>query len=186
MARPTATDFFHNMRFGVDLANSSFLAGGWPAGFSACTTPEASNEAVEYREGQQVYTQKFPGLPTMNDLTLSKGVVLSRNQFYDWMFSTIEGGVGYRADVIITHYHRSALPGFGGFGTANTTSIPDGSVANRKYSCYEAFPIRCKVAGDLDATSSDVSVSELDISYEYFSIADDAGVISVAIPIAIP
>ena len=119
-----------------------------------------------------VYTQKFPGLPTMSDLTLSKGVVLQRNQFYDWMFSTIEGAAGYRAAVIIAHFHRAALPGFGGIGANNATTIPDGKVPYRQYTCTEAFPIRCKVAADLDATASDVSVSELDIAYEAFSIAD--------------
>ena len=168
MARPTASDFLHNMRFGVRTANTQYLAGG----FSACSTPEASNEAVEYREGQQVYTQKFPGLPTMSDLTLSKGVVLLANAFYDWMFSTIEGAATYRDEIVIAHFHRAALPGFGGINADNATAISDNATPRREYTCTNAFPIRCKVAADLDATSSDVSVSELDVAYEAFSIAD--------------
>jgi phage tail-like protein len=171
MARPTASDFFHNMRFGVRTAQTTYLEGG----FSACSTPEASNEAVEYREGQQVYTQKFPGLPTMSDLTLSKGVVLQANAFYNWMFSTIEGAGTYRDDIVIAHFHRGALSGFanGGLNAANNASaISDDGIPRREYTCNEAFPIRCKVASDLDATSSDVSVSELDIAYESFYIID--------------
>jgi phage tail-like protein len=159
------------MRFGVKTANTDYLA----AGFSACSTPEASNEAVEYREGQQVYTQKFPGLPTMSDLTLSKGVVLTGNQFYNWMFAVIEGAATYRDEIIIAHFHRAALAGFQNAdlsGADNASAIANDATPRREYTCTNAFPIRCKVAADLDATSSDVSVSELDIAYEAFSIAN--------------
>jgi len=176
MARATNSDYFHSMRFFVTTTNTnggaSPLPGSGPsvAGFNACTTPEVSQEAVEYKEGHFVYTRKYPGVPTMSDVTLSRGVALKDTALYTWMMTCVEGAPEYRTDVIITHYHRQALPGFQGIGKVSTDiATKDQPVSNRQYILHEAFPIRCKIAGDLDATSSDVSISELDISYENFT-----------------
>lgn len=180
MARPTSTDYFHSMRFFVTTVTNGGLtplpgSGPAAAGFNACTTPEVSQEAVEYKEGHFVYTRKFPGVPTMSDVTLSRGVALKDTALYTWMMTCVEGAPEYRTDVIITHYHRQALPGFQGIGKPSGDVIVTGlqPVSNRQYLLHEAFPIRCKIAGDLDATSSDVSISELDVSYENFTVVEN-------------
>ena len=178
MARASATDYLHSMRF---FARTTGHGGYNPfanpaeAGFSTCTTPEASMDAVEYREGHFIYTRKQPGLPTMADITLTRGVVLVDTAFYDWVFQTIEGGPEYRVDLTIEHFHRDAMPGFQLGQNANQSGIKPGTTPQRKYVVAEAFPIRCKIAGDLDATASDISVSEIDVSYESFSISTDLG-----------
>jgi hypothetical protein len=82
--------------------------------------------------------------------------------------SIVAHGEGeYRADIEIYHYNRSvlqkAVPNWAG-GTE-----PTGGYGGRKYTLHEAFPIRCKIAGDLDASSSDISVQEIDVAFEYFS-----------------
>jgi len=182
-ARPVASDFLHSMRFHVVTVDqaASFVPTGrseqmGEAGFNQCTTPEATVEAVEYKEGTYVYTRKYPGNPTMSDISLMRGVARSDSTFWDWLRIVIEGEGEYRSDVDIKHYHRNEFlqrnrpPNA---GDDNFTSITTESVEPaRVYHIKQAFPIRHKVAGDLDATSSEISIMELDLSYEFFEVEE--------------
>lgn len=185
MARPAATDFLHSMRFhvttdgalGAGLAPETFGA-NVPAGFMSCTTPEATTEAVEYREGQFNYPMKFPGNTTVSDVTLQKGVAPSSSNFWNWLRVVIEGSGEYRTTMTIKHFNRSVLTNARPTATtssksqAESVAAKNDAKASRSYILYEAFPIRHKVAGDLDASSSDISVQELDVAYEYFDVED--------------
>jgi phage tail-like protein len=141
------------------------------AGFTQVTVPEATMEAVEYREGIYVYTRKFPGIPTMNDLTFSRGVARLDSTFWDWMRKTIEGSGEYRVDLSIRHFHRDTALNreFPAVGTVNKTQINIETPANT-YLVKEAFPMRHKAAADLDATASEISIMELDVSFEHFEV----------------
>jgi phage tail-like protein len=176
----------HSMRFQVTaqkadasvLLSPTLLAGdGRPqAGFSAVTTPEVSSEPVDYREGTFVYARKYPGAPTIADITLSRGVTRGDSTFWDWMRQVVEGVGGsgeYRADLTISHYHRKealdkGLPASTPPPAANLNI--DTSTPARQYFVHEAFPIRHKVAADLDATASEISIMELDVSFEWFEL----------------
>jgi hypothetical protein len=62
MARAQSDDFLHSMRFWVNVAagpggTSKPDLLGAEAGFSAVTVPEMTVEAVEYKEGQYIYTR---------------------------------------------------------------------------------------------------------------------------------
>jgi len=184
MARAKATDFLHSFRFhvvvnGFGATTSPVLQTGGDkpqAGFNACSTPEASEESVEYREGHYIYTRKYVGIPSVADITLSRGVAMTDGTFWQWMKRCIEGNEEYRADVDIKHFHRDAKD--------QTTSSPINQTAMSVgagagvgdglgaivYHLHEAFPTRHKVAGDLDSTASEVSIQELDLAYEYFDI----------------
>jgi len=191
MARPLNTDYLHSMRFHVsidDAQNSPIIdlnpTGRPDAGFSNVTTPEATVEAVEYKEGTMIYTRKYPGNPTVSDITLSRGVARQDSSFWGWLRVVLEGGplgsneAQYRADLTIKHYHRDNSlvrdqPTNGGL--PNRTNIkPADITAARSYHVKEAFPIRHKVAGDLDATASEISIMELDLAYEHFEVEEHA------------
>lgn len=179
MAREVATDFLHSMRFQVvanDAGRPTLDAPGRvDAGFTTVSTPEATVEAVEYREGTFIYMRKFPGNPTVADLTFNRGVAKRDSSFWDWLRVIIEGSGDYRQDLQIKHFHRQeALPrSVGPFTgeTANQTVIDIGAPA-RVYHVREAFPVRHKVAGDLDATASEVSIMELDVAFEHFEVQE--------------
>lgn len=182
MARAKTTDYLHNFRFHVIV--QGFGAAGTPqlksatadgtvtAGFNTCSTPEATQEAVEYREGHFIYTRKYSGLPTISDISLSRGVAKADGTFWQWMKSVIEGNEEYRANLRILHFHRDSKP-----ATSTTPGLPNtvqkaleaGSI---EYRCQEAFPIRHKVASDLDATGSEVSIQELDLAIENFDVIE--------------
>lgn len=176
MARGVATDFIHSMRYQVVIADPNVAtfspSGRADAGFTTVTTPEATIEAVEYKEGTFVYTRKYPGNPTVSDISLSRGVARADSTFWDWLRRVIEGSGEYRADIDINHFHRedALLRARDQTGTeGNFTNINLDTPA-RIYHVKEAFPIRHKVAGDLDATASEISIMEIDLAYEHFDV----------------
>jgi phage tail-like protein len=185
MARAQSTDFLHSMRFQVDIVAGydffRFSADGKSstvspsAGFMSVSTPEATTEAVEYREGTYNYPRKFPGNTTVSDCSMQKGVARADGSFWNWMSTVIAGNGEYRVDMAIYHFDRRVLnrpqngatkdfPNFANLATANN--------AARTYTLFEAFPTRHKVAADLDASSSDISIMELDVAYEYFDVKE--------------
>lgn len=176
MARAMATDPLHAFRFHVRATEVAGLDGdplqpstsidGFrgvgeeaEAGFQAVTVPELSVEAAEYREGLKTYTQKYPGIPTTTELTLTRGVARADTAFLEWVKAAVEGGE-YRTDLIIYHALREGrshpFQADVDFGTANSKS----------YKVREAFPTRVKLAGDLDASTSDVSLAEVEVAFE--------------------
>jgi hypothetical protein len=89
----------------------------------------------------------------------------------------IEGSGEYRNDLQIKHFHREdALtredPGAGGASAGSNLTQINLDYPSRIYHVQQAFPTRHKVAGDLDATGSEISIMELDLAYEYFEIQE--------------
>jgi len=182
--RPAATDFLHNMRFHVFVTTSAQtnILGHTAdrgtddkipeGGFTACSIPDLTVEAVEYKEGTYVYPMKFPGNPAVGDCTMSRGVIRSDTTMWEWALSCVEGsalfGNEYRGDVYITHYHRSQ---YIGTGTNRTYVDVNGMEPARTYECYNCFPTSCKPAADLDATSSDISVQEMTVAVERMKVS---------------
>lgn len=185
MARPVSSDFLQAFRFHVQAAGtptgdkflqlSNIANGNIQAGFSAVNTPSGTIDAVEYREGQYIYTRKQPGIPSMDDVTLSRGVALRDTDFFFWYRTCIEGLGEYRADLVIHHYHRSAagqetLPG----RSSNNDPAPEGlnldSTARKTYFLFNAFPVAHKPSTDLDGTASEIAIADLTVSYERFDV----------------
>ena len=130
------------------------------AGFQSVTIPEISVEASEYREGIFKYTQKYPGPPTITEVTLMRGVTKRDTAFFDLVMASIDGKE-YRADVTIYHYARDEM------GLANAVETPS---SVRRIICREAFAIRAKPEGDLDSMAGDVSLAEVDLAIESFEL----------------
>ena len=185
MARSQAQDFLQNFRFHVEMIgdgeNYFTLDGdntnrpGGRAGFQSVTLPEVSSEASEYREGTFKYTRKFSGVAQITDVSLMRGVALNDSALFSWMMDAIGGGE-HRRDISIKQYSRSAL--FSPSGDNASLSDPNENdyvseaeaTSVRSYNCFECIPIRCKPGGDMDATSSEVAIQELDVALEYFTI----------------
>lgn len=187
MARSMQADFLQNMRFHVTATQ----AGGGPdplqpggldgsggrrpdAGFTAVTAPELNIESVVYREGTMIYERKQPGVPTMGgDITMSRGVARQDGAFYLIALNVAEGGGEYRSDLTILHYHRGLSVTGGGASAVNFTNIDvRTAIPARRYRLFNAFCMRFKVAADLDATSSDISVAETDWAFESFTVEE--------------
>lgn len=166
--RAQADDLLHGFKFRANATYDATPAGDWflkgatQAGFNTITNPETTMEVTEYREGMMVFTHKDPGVPTQNDITLTRGTILNDTIFWDWIKKVIMGG-DYRVTLHTYQFHRTGMtPG----DLAPDHKFVD-SFANH-YAMYNAFCMRVKPAGDLDASASDISIQEMDVSYEYW------------------
>lgn len=189
MPRAAASDPLHAFRFHARSINGPSLNGasaadllqpdgntegyvigdGTEAGFNSITTPELTVEAAEYREGIRVYTMKFPGVPTIADITLNRGVARYDTAFFNWVLASIEGNE-YRTDMIIFHVQRPALEQVQDTSKGPNIDVTAEGVVSKLYKLYECVPARVKIAADLDASTSDVSIAELDVAYERFDV----------------
>ena len=160
MARSVDTDYYHNLKFHMRVITAGIAGAsnlGAQGGFSALTMPEISQEVAEYKEGRMLYKRKQAGEVTFNDLTASQGVAKGNTDFYDWIQAGYLGKA-YKVDLQIRHFHRDEVTGLNDF-----TGVQPKRVIN----IYEAQASRVKLGGDMDATSSDISVAECDIAYEW-------------------
>lgn len=163
MARAMIDDPFHNFRFHVKASGNEL--GPVDAGFTSVTLPTHSVEGVEYKEGTMVYRRKFPGDPTFDDVTLSRGVTKAGSEFHTWIMS-VTNGQEYRADLDILQFHRTDITDQSDFS---------GLTPLRTIKLYECFPISVKPGSDLDSLSSDISVQEVTVSLERFEIINNKG-----------
>ena len=174
MSRAQATDPLHSFRFHAKLVEgqpgytgnlNGDQIGDAEAGFTTLTAPEVTLEHAEYREGNRTYTEKYPGIPTMNDITLTRGVARRETAFFEWLLAAIEGRE-YRGDLLIMQFPRFDRGGRVGAASPGL-ELPEGyENLSKRYLLYNASPSRVKLAGDMDATTSDVSVAELDVVFE--------------------
>lgn len=174
MARPQLSDHMQGFRFhakiedgspnttGLAYTEADHLEGG-EAGFQSITIPELSLDPVEYREGTYTYTRKYPGVPTVSDVSFMRGVLVGDTSFFDWVLAAAENRE-YRANIQIWHYHRNEPVVTGG-------GVQPASI--RYLKLWNAFPTRVKPMGDLDASSGDVSIMEMDCAVEQFTIESD-------------
>ena len=136
------------------------MAGGYPhgkfrfkleidgltaGGFSEVSGFDASIDAIEYREGDQVQTPlKVPGLKKYGNITLKQGLVDS-DVLYKWMAAGIEGDV-----------ERKTI-------TITLLDITGADAAS--WQVINAWPTKY-TAPDFNATSSEVAVETLEIAHE--------------------
>lgn len=156
MARAIDTDFYHNFRFHVvDPAGGNLDP---VAGFRTATVPEISIDAPEYREGTYKFTRKYPGIPKVGEIQLSKGVAKKESDFLAWLRKGIDGGETYRSDITIQEFHIGDEFGIDG-------------APSRLIRLLEVFPISVKISADKDATSSDVSITEATLAVEEIEVS---------------
>jgi phage tail-like protein len=172
--RAANTDFMQGFRYHVIASDSNGTdplqgvedgadgrgAGDVQAGFQSVTIPELSVEASEYREGTFEWTQKYPGPPTVSEITLMRGITKRDSSFFKMIMASIRG-TEYRSDVSIYHYQRSEM---------SLATSADPGTDTREIKCGECFAIRAKPAGDFDSMTGDVSLAEVDLAIEYFDI----------------
>ena len=155
MARSVETDPYHDFRFHlVDPAGGNLDP---VAGFTAVTMPDLTVEEAPYREGTFIWTQKYPGVPTVGDVQLSKGIFKRDSDFFNWVLKVVNGGQEYRTELVLQEFHITDE-----FGINGTPS--------RVTRLRECWGKQAKPTSDKDATSSNISIQTLTISVEEFEI----------------
>jgi hypothetical protein len=151
----TTDNLYLNYPFKVTIYRGDFGSSTvFEGGFANVNIPEITYDVVEYRAGDAPSYRNRPlGLPTFNEVSLQRGKLKGEVQILQEIISANNKLSGHRYSVLIEHYHPK-----------EKTIIK----------LYNAVISRIKVDGDLDSMSSDVSLVELDFTYEYFTIESAA------------
>ncbi|RMG93725.1 MAG: phage tail protein, partial [Chloroflexi bacterium] len=146
MARAVETDPYHKFRFHlVDPAGGNLDP---VAGFISVTMPDVSIDAVPYREGLTRWTQKYPGIPTVSDITLTKGIFKRDSDFYVWILKCINGGEDYRTELLLNEFHISDEWGING-SPSRVTRL------------REVFPTSVKPTDDKESSTPDIAIQTM-------------------------
>jgi len=118
------------------------------AGFSSCTIPENSTEAVEYREGTDpTTTRKLWGLNDYGTLTLQFGVTDDSIEVFEWRRLVERGDLDEaRRDIAVIILDEEGNPG-------------------PRWEFRRAWPTSYD-APDLDASDTEVAIEGLEIEHE--------------------
>lgn len=118
------------------------------AGFSSCTIPENSTEAVEYREGDERPTvRKLWGLNNYGTLSLEGGVTDDSIELFEWRKQVEQGNLDEaRQDIAVIVMDEAGDPG-------------------PRWEFRNAWPTNYD-APDLDATGGEVAIESLEIEHE--------------------
>ena len=159
MARPRNTDPFQNFRFHLIEAGSEDPVLNRAAGFMSINIPEITIEMGEYKTGIMKWKQKYPGPPTVADVSLTQGIFSGDSPLYAWVKRIIDGGAEYRKDLLVYHYH-----------------IQDKFDINQRPSriirLRECWPLTLKPNPDFEANNAEVSVAEMTLAIEQFEIEE--------------
>jgi len=156
MARPVNEDPYQNFRFQVVDPQGGNLS--IDAGFTVATTPNVSLNMVEYREGVYTWTRKFPGVPTVGDLSLSRGIFRRSSEFFDWILRVIQGGNReYRTELIVNQFHQQDEFGLNGTPSRITRLL-------------EVFPTDVKPTGDFGGDDDAVQITEATFAVEEIQV----------------
>jgi len=118
------------------------------AGFSSCTIPENSTEAVEYREGNERPTvRKLWGLNNYGTLSLEGGVTDDSMELYEWRKQVEQGNVDEaRQNIAVIVLDEAGDQG-------------------PRWEFRNAWPTNYD-APDLDATGGEVAIESMEITHE--------------------
>ena len=167
MSRSSAEDVLQGFRFRIVEVegNAGVFADEAPvAGFNNVSFPNITIEGAEYRTGNEVWARKFGGIVTVEDSTMTRGILLGDTTMYNWVMNKYLGRVPYRTDFEVRVYNQETLG-----------IDPDDKPA-RTMIYHNAIPNSVKLMGDLDASSSDVSLQEVGVSLEFITLDAPASV----------
>ena len=131
--------------FNIDLGD------GKTQGFSEISGLESETKAIEYRHGDSAVFApiKMPGLRSVGNVTLKKGVFTKDSIFWDW-FNETQLIVIKRRTVIINLLNEKASP-------------------MMTWTLTNAFPVKMQ-ATDMKSDASEVAIETLELAYETLAV----------------
>ena len=117
------------------------------AGFSEVTIPDATTEAVDYRDGTDQFTRKLLGQTKHGNVTLKWGITDSVELYEKWYKLVVQGKIS-------TARRNMAI-----------ILLNDEGAPSARWEFENAWPIKYK-APDLSAKGNDVAIETLDVVHE--------------------
>jgi phage tail-like protein len=158
------------------------LFGGSYASFARVSVPSVTIETEEIKEGVWPFRRRAIVGASMDTVLLERGVTIPDSDFWQWAVGAITGEIA-RKTVIIQLMARTQEPAlFPGpqqdrmrsaslsgslrLGQADIVQYkvnPVLPIVAKQWTLHECIPVRVKPASDLDASSAEVSLTELEI-----------------------
>lgn len=176
---------FHLADVTPSLAPPFYTLGmGAPVSFSSCSMPEITLEVESFRQLNSMYQTHIISGASVGSISFSRGVLSVDSSFYRWINRSIVGSDRVHRDLCLLHasslapLHQIGSDYKTGNGRPAPNSVKTGAdaglygmfrVLGKGFILHNCVPTRYKAGGDLDATSGDVSVAELDIQPEYIT-----------------
>jgi len=141
MATGDRVDPYRNFNFLVEIDGLT------TAGFSECMGFGATNDPIEYREGNQVPTsvRKLPGLTKYPNITLKWGLT-DNTDLYEWFIEITKGAIDRKNGSIVV-------------------MDVDGTTEKLRWNFYQGWPAKWD-GPDFNAKGTDVAIETLEIAHE--------------------
>lgn len=179
MPRRRAFDYLQACNFWLlDISASPrlplFVAGTLTNGFQSITMPELTAETETIQPLNSAYPVTFAAKYTVGTMTLTRGVTPYDSTFWRWIRRSVSGEDRVQRNLLLLHFMGlgigddagpivPAVPGVGGGNLEVIRGFGKG------YILWDCVPIRYKSGTDLDGSSGEVSIAELDIQPLYFT-----------------
>lgn len=139
--------------------------------FSASSAPEITTELKDVKAGNWEYKRRAVKGADVSPITLARGARFYDSDFYIWITNAIRGIQPLRRNIIIVQFLGIKL--VTNVVQGQSTESPNIAAASliqripaRAWYCVGCIPTRYKAGGDFDATSSEVSIMELELQPE--------------------
>jgi hypothetical protein len=180
VARRRVTDYLQSHNFWLLEISASaraplFVAGALTNGFQSITMPELSADAQSFSPLNSYYPEHYYTSFSVGAITLSRGVTAFDSTFYRWIRRSVSGEDRVQRNLLLLHFAGLGVGEDGepivnasapGIGAGNLETI---RAFGKGYILWDCIPTRYKAGSDLDATSGEVSIAELDIQPHYFT-----------------
>jgi phage tail-like protein len=184
--RATVIDEGGQAGVGILAATATSLFGGAFGSFSRISIPSMHAETQDFKEGVWPFTRKAITGASMDTVLMERGVTFLDSSFWRWAVGAITGDIS-RKMVIIELLHRAQAPvlypgpqqdrlkastltgtaTFRGGDVITATIKPAIQTVAKRWVLHECIPIRVQPASDLDASSAEVSLAQLEIHGNY-------------------
>lgn len=135
-------------------------------GFRSIAAPEMALEIRTIQEANNIFPRKVVEGASVSSITAERGSRFIDSDFWVWIRRAALGGFVPRRNLLLLQFFaRTPIPtGYSPGFVPGALRIPA-----RAWFLRNCLPVRYKTASDFDALSSEVSISSLEIDYEYFS-----------------
>lgn len=169
-------------------------------GFSKVSIPSVTLGTEDFKEGTWPFRRRVVTEASLGTLTLEKGVTRFDSSFWRWAMGAVNGKMG-RQQLIIQLLHRTREPALppgraadrlksaelvGSLNVAGSqlTALqlkPTILTVAKQWIVHEAIPVGVKPASDLDATSPEVSIMELEVQGNWMEETELGKVLTTAV-----
>jgi phage tail-like protein len=187
MARSRYDDFLQGYNFWVfDLSPSpkppfvvlnpvigAALSGGLVGGFTGVSLPELTATTNTYTPLNEPIGYTYVTGYEVGSVTLRRGASRYDSSFYSWITRAMNGTDRPHRDLMILHLSSASLvqPNRNEKFTPNSAGAGYVEVLKtygKAYILYDCIPTRYSPGGELDASSAEITITELEVTPSYF------------------